>query len=198
MPEWVIPFLTAIGGAAIAITIRESIEWCRRPKLEINFEAWSGANPRLADFSLGEKVMGIMDRSRYLRLLIHNTGRKLALDCEAKVVVCDKEDNDSAVQSLHWSRRDPRIYKTLDQIYAPIPLNPRDNELLDVLELNYQVDIDTNELMNLPENRCIETISPYSIMLEKDKIYSLEVTIFASNATSKPFRFKIHWDGTIE
>lgn len=194
MPEWVIATLSAF----VALILREGYEWFRRPRIKTDFESWIGINPWLVDFSLGEKVMGIMDKSRCLRLRIHNAGKKPALDCEAKVEVYDKDGGDSAVQSLHWTRRDPRLYKTLDQIYAPIHLNPKDNELLDVLELNYRVDIDTNEVMNIPEDSCLETLSPYSIMLKRGKVYQLTITIYASNTVSKPFVFSVFWDGTLE
>ena len=198
MLEWVINIFSAIGGAIIALLGGILVSWLRRPKLEIDFEKLMGASPRIVDFSLGEHILGIESKARFLRLRVYNVGRKPALNCEAKVVVLLEEDKDTAVQTLHWARRDPKLYTGLDQIYAPIHINSRDNELLDVLELNYNVDIDTQGIKDLSPDDCIETVSPYSIMLERNKTYQLETTVYANNAISKPFRFQVKWDGTVE
>ncbi len=139
MPEWTI----AIFSALAALMLREAYEWLRRPRIKIGFEKRIGTNSHTVDFSLGEDVMGIDSRARFLRLRAYNTGKKPALNCEAKVDVVLMEDGDTAVQLLHWARRDFKLYKTLDQIYVPIHINSRDNELLDVLELDYNVDIET-------------------------------------------------------
>ncbi len=194
MPEWVIAILSAL----VALILREMYEWLRRPRLVIDFEKWIGIKPRIVDFSLGERVMDIESKARYLRLKVYNIGRKPALACEAKVAVFSEECEELAVQPLHWARRDPKLYKTLEQIYASIHLNPRDNELLDVLELNYDVDINTKKPGDLSPGCCLETLSPYSIMLERDTTYQLEITVYASNAISKPFAFTVCWDGTLD
>jgi hypothetical protein len=196
--SWGIPLLSAIGGAAVVLVGREFIEWIKSPRLKIDFENWIDARPRIRDFSFGEKVLGIEHKGRRLRLKVYNMGKKPALNCEAKVVVTLIEDKDTGVQTLHWTRRDPKLYETLERIYAPIHLNSRDNESLDVLELTYDVDKDKQRLTDLSPDACIETISPYSIMLERNKTYQLEITVYANNAISKPFRFQVNWDGTVE
>jgi hypothetical protein len=194
MPEWVIAILSALA----ALLLKEAYEWLTRPRIKIDIEKLIGRSPHVVDFSLGEQVMGIESKARFLRLRVYNLGKKPASNCEAKVVVLLEEDKDTAVQALHWARRDPKLYTSLDQIYAPIHINSRDNELLDVLELNYNVDIDAQEIKDLSPDKCIETVSPYSIMLERNKTYQLETTIYANNALSKPFRFQVKWDGTVE
>jgi len=211
-PEWVIPLLTAIGGAAVALIGREIIEWYKRPKLEINFEEREGQKPYIPDYNNWEVMhpAGETQRIKFLRLLVHNKGKRPAMDCEAKLeIVVDEARSTPNKVALHWSRRDPALYSdygdrgipiSVDtrKIYAPINLNIEDKEPVDVLSLPYSFSTlpNTDPSPRFPKH--IESVSFRQLQLNAKTNYFAKVTIYSSNAMPKSFKFKINWDGTIE
>lgn len=197
MDIWVIPLLTAIGGAAVALIGKEVIEFFKRPRLEIDFEKRGQEYPLIEDYN-DESMIGGLDttfRILYLRLVVSNKGNSTANDCEAKLELRPTKRKDQYIKSLHWSKRDPRIYETLDQVYSPINLNKNDEETIDILKLQYSHKSSEPEPKPHPY---IETVSPSALWLYKDEEYYIKTTIYASNTTSQPFYFKVNWDGTVE
>jgi hypothetical protein len=194
--SWGIPLLSAIGGAAVALIGRELIELFKSPRLIIDFERSENEYPLIQNYN-DESVIasGITFRILYLRLVISNKGRSTANDCEAKLELISTQRKTRYRKSLHWSKRDPRIYKSLDLIYAPINLNRNDEETVDILQLQYSQGNTDPEPRPNPH---IETVSPSTLWLYKDEEYYIKITIYARNTTSKPFYFKVEWDGTIQ
>jgi hypothetical protein len=191
MPEWAIAILSALA----ALMLREVYEWFRRPRLKIDFEEYEGQKPYILDLFLESesKIAGLTNKAKFLRLDVHNAGRKPAMDCEAKMVIFKTGKRESFTPSVHWSRRDPAVYKTLDQIYAPIHLNRGDHEPVDLFMLHYHP-----EEPELGPGACIQSMSPRAFRFERNTVYHIKVTVYASNTISKPFTLKLYWDGTLE
>jgi hypothetical protein len=214
LPEWVIPLLTAIGGALVAIIIRESIEWYRRPRLKIDFEKRAGQIPYITDLHDSSEYKGEERTSRikYFRIKVSNEGKKPAMNCEAKLEITTNTEDDlfSNKVALHWTRNDPKLYSEYryfdehdmwahaDKSFAPISLNINDEENIDVLRLTYSLstlpDTDTSPR---PESD-MESVSLRQLVLQPKTIYQCKVTVYASNTTPKSFKFKVNWDGTVE
>lgn len=196
MESWVVPVLTAIGGAAVALIGRESIEWFKRPRLSIDFERSKDAYPLTADYNDESiKAAGTSFRIVFLRLNVRNKGQTTAYDCDAKMELIETRRKDHYRKSLHWSKRDPRLYDSLDQIYSPINLNRNDEETVDVLQLKYSY---TNTDPQRRPSPDIETVSLGILQLQSNIDFFIKVTIYARNTTSKLFYFKVNWDGTID
>ena len=138
-------------------------------------------------------IAGKTSKAKFLRLNVRNDGRKPALNCEAKMVVLKEEKKEPLKPLIHWSRRDPVVYKTLDQIYAPIHLNKSDEETLDLLMLTYCPEDD-----GIEPGATICTVSLKEYPFQRDVNYHMKVTVYASNTISKTFVLKLCWDGTLE
>ena len=80
------------------------------------------------------------------------------------------------------------MYKSPEEIYAPINLNRGDNENVDAWLLQY------TDYSNPPQY--METYSRVFQVLPNHDYY-VTVTIYARNTTSTPFYFRVNWDGTI-
>jgi hypothetical protein len=211
MPEWVVPLLTAIGGAIVALVGREIIEWYERPRLRLDFEEREGQYPYTQDFN-DEKVSmaGYNCRAKYFRLKVRNEGKKPALNCIAKleIILTDLQNTPNKV-SLHWSCNDPALFtkdgdislgliENADKIFAPIDLNVEDEEIVDVLMLSYMTPAIPNT-NNTPEpNPFMESVSLRQIQLPSEWAYSGKVTIYAKNTRPESFKFNVTWDGTVE
>ena len=196
MESWIINLLSAIGGAVIALIGRESIEWFKRPRLSIDFERSKDEYPLTVDYNDESlKAIGTSFRIVFLRLNVINKGKTTAYDCDAKMELIETRQKNRYRKSLHWSKRDQRIYQSLDQIYSPINLNRNDEETVDVLQLSYSY---TNSDPQPIPNPHIETVSPGVLQLGRDIVFFIKVIIYARNTTSRPFYFKVNWDGTIE
>jgi hypothetical protein len=197
MEEWNISIFSALFAAILTLCIREFIEWLKSPRLRIDFERSKNEYPLIQDYN-DESMIATVDttfRIQYLRLVVSNKGNSTANDCEAKLELRPTKRKDRYIKSLHWSKRDPRIYESLDQIYSPISLNRNDEETVDILQLQY------SHKSSEPEprpNLHIDTVSPSALWLYKDEEYYIKITIYASNTTSQPFYFKVNWDGTVE
>jgi len=202
MNEWVIPLLSAIAGAGVAVGIRELVEWLRKPNLKIDFEEHEGQKPYILDLFLESVVTGAFERekAKFLRLNVRNAGRKPAMNCEAKMVLLKNGSKEPLRLSLHWSRRDPATYKTLDEIYKPIHLNARDEEPVDLLMLHYclREPLDYLREDSIVTGKFITSMSPREYSFERNTAYRIQVTVYASNTISKPFNLKLYWDGTLE
>jgi hypothetical protein len=199
---WVIPLFTALGGAAVALIGKEAIELYKRPRLLIDFEKSGQEYPFIQNYNdeyySDEGIKSTTDitfRILYLRLIVSNKGHSTANDCEAKLELRSTQRKARYRKSLHWSKRDPRIYKSLDKIYAPINLNKNDEETVDILKLPYSHKSSDPEPRPYPH---IETVSPSALWLYKDEEYYVKITIYASNTTSQPFYFRVNWNGTID
>lgn len=184
--------LAGIAGAVLATLLRECIEWWRRPNLHIDFEDIDGRKPYVLDQPWGLGMAGLTSRARILRLSVRNTGQKPAMACEAKLVISKAGNREPLVPIVHWSRRDPAVYETLDQVYAPVHLAKGDEETLDLLCLPYWV-----EDASLGPGATIQTISPKEYHFERNVVYCVKLVIHASNTISRPFAIRIRWDGTL-
>ena len=88
MEIWAIPLATAVGGAVVVLLLREFVEWCKRPRFEIDFEERAGQKPYIPDYNNeAMQTAGDIHRIKYLRLMVHNKGKKPAMDCEAKLEI---------------------------------------------------------------------------------------------------------------
>lgn len=193
MPDWAIAILIAVLTAAATLLLRESVEWLRRPNLKIDFEERDGHKPYILDLFLERQGLDKSNKAKFLRLNVRNTGRKPAMDCEAKMVIVTEGTRETFAPSMHWARRDPPLYKTPDQIYAPIHLNRKDEEPLDIFKLPY-----CPEEHGLGPGVCIGSMSYREFPFKRNITYLLKVTVYASNTISKPFTFRLCWDGTLE
>jgi len=209
--SWVVPVLSAIGGAAVALIGREFIEWYRRPKLNIDFEEREGQkpyNPDYYDETLPALASGLTFRAKYLRLIVRNNGHKPTMDCEAKLELF-AENEITSNTTIHWSRRDPALYSKYgeggallsietEKVYAPISLNINDKEIVDVFRVIYSVSIVLEADHTPRAYPYIESVSLRQIVLQPNNTYHCKVTVYASNTVPKSFNFKVNWDGTLE
>jgi hypothetical protein len=201
--SWGVPLLSALGGSIITIVIREFVVWRRRPILKLDFEERKGTKPYILDLRNDKSVAGAEERFKFLRLKLKNEGRRAAMNCEGRIEISDKDDNEILKTTLHWARNDPAIYgeDKLDKVYAPIHLNPKDKEELDVFCLGYcneiQYDQNSKRFMATRTEPNFNTMSFRTYRLDSQTDYFVKVTVYANNATSKPLHFKVNWDGTL-
>jgi len=211
MQSWIIPLITAIGGGAVAIISRELIEWCKRPRFDIDFEKRAGRKPYIPDYNdEAMQTAGNVHRIKYLRLKVRNKGKKPAMDCEAKLeLFVENESEEINKVALHWSRRDPALYSEYrdggalspidpEKVFAPISLNINDEETVDVMNLTYYYSILPNADHSPHFPSTMESTSLRKLQLNSNTTYSAKVTIYSSNAMPKSFKFKVNWDGTLE
>jgi hypothetical protein len=196
MESWTTSIFSALVAATLTLCIREFIEYLKSPRLKIDFERSKNEYPHIQNY-FDESMVATSTTFRilYLRLVVSNKGNSTANDCEAKLELISTQRKTRYMKSLHWSKRDPRIYKTLDQIYSPINLNKNDEETVDILQLQYS---HTSTDPEPRPNPHIETVSPSALWLYKDEEYYVKITIYARNTTSLPFYFKVKWNGTKE
>jgi hypothetical protein len=208
METWVIPLITAIGGAVVALIGREVIEWYKRPNLNIDFEERAGQKPYTPDYNdWSMQTTGEIHKIKYLRLIVHNRGKKPAMDCEAKLEI-SVEGGEINKVALHWARRDPALYSKSryieesladpERVFAPISLNIDDKEPVDVLSLSYHYSTLANTDHSPHFVSHLESASLRQLQLEENITYSAKVTIYSSNTMPKSFKFKVNWDGTLE
>ena len=187
-----IPTLSAIIGAAAALFLREVWEHWRRPRLTVDFEERDKQKPYILDLTIGPRISNVPSKAKFIRLVVHNNGRKPAMDCEAKMVIIKGEDRETLTPVLHWARRDHIIYETPERIYAPIHVNRADEEPLDLFSLPYEPG------KSLGPGAWIESMSARPYQFERNTTYRIQVTVYGNNTVSKPFQFTLHWDGTLE
>jgi hypothetical protein len=194
MVDWISVVFSGLGGAILALIGKETISCWRRPRLNVDFEKKGQEYPRIQVYNEDSlKSPGIYSPTAFLRLKVFNKGKTTAFDCEAKIELFIPKRNEYYKQPLHWARQYPLIYKSLDKIFSPITLNRNDDEIVDVLILKLsdkEPDPEPNPAVN------IETYSPGVLLLQKNEEYYIKVIIYASNTTSKPFLFKVNWDGS--
>ena len=89
LPILCIALLTAIGGALITLATRELLDYYKRPRLVIEFETRGKIRPYITDvndfIAAAKGTSKGIYRIKYLRLKVHNKGRKFAQNCEAKL-----------------------------------------------------------------------------------------------------------------
>jgi len=195
LASWVIPFLTAILGAVVALASKEIIAWWRRPKLLIDFERSVNEYPVIQNYN--DMVIGgdgSSNRVIMLRLNVVNKGKTTAYECEAKMDLLTPVRKSKYRQTLHWSKHHPAIYKSPEQIYFPINLNRNDSETIDTILLRYgTIDSDPKKIQSH-----METYSAGGLQLYGNEDYYIRVRIYAHNTTSRSFNFKVNWNSTIE
>lgn len=94
---------------------------------------------------------------------------------------------------LHWVRRYPPIYKTLDEVYVPITINVKDQEYLDVVYITA-----TQSVEIILTNIKVTTYSHRTVYIKSEKTYFFKVTIFSRNADPKSKTLRFQWNGTWE
>jgi len=128
------------------------------------------------------------------------------MDCEAKLeITAHGESNITSKVALHWSRRDPALYRdgnffgNAEKVFAPINLNIDDEETVDVLNLPYSFStLPDTDHSPTPYGNQIESASLRQLVLQPNETYHGKVTVYASNITPKSFKFKVNWDGKVE
>jgi hypothetical protein len=191
MSQLITIIISAFSGAAAVLICRELIAWYRRPRLVVDFERTKNEYPLTQNYN--DAIMGgngTSFRIIFLHLNVINKGKTTAYDCEAKMDLIATKSNNKSRAPLHWSKLSPAMYKSIEQLYTPINLNRNDNEIIDVLRLQY-INLDSDPLH-------IETYSPSGFWLSSNQDYYVKVTVYARNTTSQPFCFKVNWDGTIQ
>ncbi len=194
MAEWVTNILSALIGAILALSVREFIEWLKRPNLKIDFEEKNNQKPFIINNI--SKEFNWEEGDKHLRIGVLNKGLSAALNCEAKLEISLSKTK--TVESLiipRWSRREPPIYVDNKDIYQPITINRMDTELLSIFHLLYS-NKNTDNILRPSQN--IVTGSYPQFSLQPNFTYKAKVTIFSSNAEPSTFSFTINWDGTVD
>jgi len=174
--------LAALGGAVASVAVREVWAWLRAPALALDFEKFGTKKPyvhELRDTSNAAKPV----LTKFVRLAVSNVGGEAAHNCEAKLEVWKDGRLDPAIVLLHWARRDPAVYTSLEAAYAPVTINRDGREAVDILTL----------AQGSPE---IQSYSPRPFLLNAHQNYELRVTVTGSNVGAKTFAFYTNWDGT--
>lgn len=208
MNAWVIPLLTAIGGAGVALAGQQFFEWYRRPRLAIGFEE-SDDKPTIADLNDVplNPVAGYNYKAKCFRLRVRNVGRKPAIGCEAKLELWPAGKKPSIINRVvvRWARRDPILYRdgnsTVDnaeKIFAPLDLNIHDEELLSVFRLPYIISTRPGTGLSPSATSGIESESLWHLAPGSNGEYQCRVTVYSGTASPASFGFKVCWNGTLE
>ena len=193
--------VTAVLSACAVITISKLIEWRRKPAFELDLD-FTAMRTFVVEAIEG-KVVG---RGKYFRLKVTNVRPQPAHRCEAKIEPMDAEGNplfDSSI--LHWVRREAHVYPKPEDQYAPITINSKDHEFLDVLMVTdvpitqYRADKDRTETVRFA---AVQTYShrPFPVQRTKSGYnYTFKITVFGENADPKSITITFSgWDGTFE
>lgn len=190
MVDWASSIFSGLGGAILALIGKLVIDWRNNPRLTIDFERDQNGNIVTQDYN--SMIMGkeaSTSRYLFLHLLVANKGKNTAYDCDAKMELIATWPRFNVYSDIiHWSKRAPKIYKTPDQLFSPINLNPNDKETVDAIIVE---DVDGHH--PLPY---MQTYSE-KLQLHSNHDFFVKVTIYARNATSKPLMFRVNWDGTV-
>ncbi|MCP8318658.1 MAG: hypothetical protein L6N95_02365 [Candidatus Methylarchaceae archaeon HK01B] len=154
----------------------------RRPHLEIDFKEQNKIKPYI-DVKSGTNFF-YEPTSKFLRMVIKNLGRTPATYCEAKLTIT-LDGIEQFQGTPHWVKRDSTISQSLDDLFAPITINAKDSEELDVLRLRMNADK-------------IETASRIIAYIEPRRTYQLKVSIFTGIGNNPTKSFDIRWDGTYD
>jgi len=208
MPEWLISLISVVVGAAIGVGVKELVQWCKRPRLEIDFDKfpradWNDYEARDAAYHGNQTDYKV----KFLRLTVTNKGKSPALSCEARLVL--KTKLDSYTSPVHWTKRDPILYRRfengkkvleLDKIFVPIDISSKKSETLDVIRFPYWFHTAPNaDHSSKRDTQYISLVTPLdNLMLFLDDEYFIEVTVYAHNAKATNFEFRCKWDGTVE
>lgn len=175
--DWAVAIIAAIIGACLTIGLKELVDWLLRPRLVVGFEEGPlGSETYIHNLRIKNFIysMGL-----FRRLVVKNLGRKPAMNCEAKLTIFKGNLRESDTPILHWARKDPEIYLTPEQVFSPVHINSRDEEVLDFVELDYNP-----EERVIPPGACIETVSANPYRFQRNTFYKLLITVFANNAVS--------------
>ncbi len=210
MQEWLISLISVVVGAAIGVGVRELVQWCKRPRLEIDFDKFPRADWN--DYEAqGEGYHGnqAVYKAKFLRLAVTNKGKSPALNCEARLRL--KTKLDAYISPVHWTKRDPILYRRfedgkkvleLDKIFVPIDISSKNSETLDLIKFPYWFSIAPDpDADHSPkrDTQYISLVTPLNnLMLFSDDEYFIEVTVYAHNAKATNFEFRCKWDGTVE
>jgi hypothetical protein len=174
--------LSAILGAAAAILLRELVVWIRRPVLQISLDLSA-----LRTFAIIGEV-DVEGFGKYVRLRVHNNGLRAARGCEAKIEPMDDQGTSLFDPSiLHWVRRYAAIYGRPQDQFAPIVINRRDHEFLDVIQI---------QRWQKPNSLLVSTYSHRPYIFKPNKSYKLKITLFSENSEPKSVTICFLWDGT--
>ena len=213
MDSWVAGIAGALGGAIgglIGFFLAQFSGYVRRPRLRVDFEDYASRKPYVHNLEVLENPVeatmrpGSKKYGLFLRLNVSNDGGSPAMHCEARVVVYQAKsgtwEREPWSGPLHWTIRDPLVYREPEKQYAPIHLNPKaPPEALDVLGLLYtsEASEDDREVEQTSVGS-LTTISHRPHVLTPNQDYGLEITVSANNSAGEPFPFRLTWDGTLE
>lgn len=213
MEVWVIPVLSAIIGATLALIGKELIEWYKRPRLEIDFEERGNEKPYIVDqndfiaAAMGD-LKGVY-RIKHLRLRIRNKGKKAALNCEAKIEISHSPHKNYSVDAkiLHWARRHELLYTKglnisnpamdIEKMYSTVDINRNDWEYLEVLRMHYWYLASQGMPQDLSSQLISASVEAIALQFSPDTEYSIKISVFSQNAKPVSRSFNIKWDGTV-
>ena len=178
----------AIVGGLAAILLREAIDWIRKPILQMSLDL-TALKPFVQQLITQDREPEKIGVSKFVRLRVHNNGRKAANYCEAKIEPMDKNGNSLFDPSiLHWVRKYATVYPKPEEQFAPITINRGDHEFLDVLSIFKPSKSDNEARVMTYSHR------PYPLLPHRN--YRLNVTVFSENAAPKKGIVCFTWDGT--
>ena len=193
-------FLIAFVGGSVSILLREVIEWARKPIFQLSLDL-SALNkvfviePRSMKDLTGntQKVLTLKNGTgKYVRVKVHNNGSRTAHHCEAKIELMDQQGNPLPIDPsiLHWVRRTPYVYKRTEDQFAPVSINSKDHEFLDVIAI---------ERWPVPGVTFVYTYSHRPQLLLGGVNYKIKVTVFGENTEPKSMTIELSgWDGTFD
>jgi hypothetical protein len=180
--------LNVIVGGLAAILLRETVDWIRKPMLQMDLDL-TALKPFTQQLITPNRELEKVGVSKFVRLKVDNSGRKAASYCEAKIEPMDEKGNSLFDPSiLHWVRKYATVYPKPEEQYAPITINRGDHEFLDVLYVFKPSNSDDGVGAMTYSHR------PYPLLAHKG--YRLNVTVFSENATPKKGTVCFTWDGT--
>ncbi|MBI4303948.1 MAG: hypothetical protein HY665_06380 [Chloroflexi bacterium] len=212
LTSWGVPIVAALLGAVAALIGREFVEWSKRPKLQLDFEARDEIKPYIIEQNDDVEAArrGANAKTKCLRLRVYNKGKQVATNCEAKISVNVGNNKNAPVSTsyLHWARRDYLLYTRnmeisdpitdFEKAYAPIDINRDDMEYLEVLRMGYWYKSSSVPSNTKPEFVGSASIPAIALRLQSDTAYGFRVTVFSSNATPVSRDFQVKWDGSID
>jgi hypothetical protein len=180
--------LSVIVGGLAAILLRETVDWLRKPILQMDLDL-TALKPFTQQLITPDREPEKVGVSKFVRMKVHNSGRKAASYCEAKIEPMDENGNSLFDPSiLHWVRKYATVYPRPEEQFTPITINRGDHEFLDVLSV-FKPSNSGNKIRAMTYSH-----RPYPLLPHER--YRLRVTVFSENATPKKGTICFTWDGT--
>lgn len=168
--------LAAVLGSVATLAGSALISRYHNPHISVDFKTHNGVRPYFDTQTILGGSLG-----KQLRLVVSNTGRSPANNCEAKLTWEERGVEQPFQVIPPWLRRE--LGALPQDRFTPITVNTKDCEELILLQL----DIGQTE---------IHTVSFKQANIQPNTPYLLNVTVFSGNADPAMLKFSINWDGT--